>query len=479
MTRSWRLLLVLNLLSATSWASAFAADEVETRPNIILCMADDQGWGDVGYNGHPELKTPTLDEMAASGLRFDRFYAAAPVCSPTRGSVLTGRHPNRFACFSWGHPIRPQEITLAELMQKAGYRTGHFGKWHLGSVEAGEPTSPGENGFDNWVSSPNFYENSPLMSHEGKVVQLEGEGSEATMEVALNFIREATVQKQPFLAVIWFGSPHSPHEAIDRDRLIYQRAEAAQREYYGEITAMDRAMGTLRRELRELGVADNTLLWYTSDNGAQGPGSTGGLSGKKGSLWEGGIRVPTIIEWPARINEARATAIPCSSVDMLPTIVDLLRLDYDPGKRTLDGMSLAPLIDGQLAERDQPIGFWVSPVRGRPVRSSSILQELAKKQATEASDDHEPEPALSEELSTTSSLDTRPGHAAWIEGRYKLHRIPGNGDSFSYQLFNLEADPVEKDDLAENQPQRVERMRRALEQWQQSVINSLNGKDYE
>jgi len=125
------------------------------RPNIVLVMADDQGWGDTGYNGHDRLKTPTLDEMAASCLRFDRFYSAAPVCSPTRGSVLTGRHPNRYGCFSWGYTLRPQEVTIAEVLKTAGYRTGHFGKWHLGPVRADSPVSPGNSGFDEWLSSPN------------------------------------------------------------------------------------------------------------------------------------------------------------------------------------------------------------------------------------------------------------------------------------------------------------------------------------
>src|SRR4051812_35328677 len=154
------------------------------KPNIILCMADDQGWGDVGYNGHPVLKTPHLDAMAAAGLRLDRFYAAAPVCSPTRGSVLTGRHPNRFGCFSWGHALRPQEVTLARALRQAGYATGHFGKWHLGSVQEGSPVNPGACGFGRWLSSPNFFDNDPVLSREGKAVPFRGESSAVTADAA-------------------------------------------------------------------------------------------------------------------------------------------------------------------------------------------------------------------------------------------------------------------------------------------------------
>ena len=150
----------LALLSGARGGDAQAAE----LPNIVLCMADDQGWGDMAYNGHETLKTPHFDAMARETLRFDRFYAAAPVCSPTRGSVMTGRHPNRFGCFSWGHTLRPQEITVAEMLKKAGYVTGHFGKWHLGSVQVGSPVNPSASGVDTWVSAPNFFDNASTLA---------------------------------------------------------------------------------------------------------------------------------------------------------------------------------------------------------------------------------------------------------------------------------------------------------------------------
>ena len=130
--------------------------------------------------------------MAASGLRFDRFYASAPVCSPTRGSVMTGRHPNRFGCFSWGHTLRPQEITVAEALKKAGYRTGHFGKWHLGSVRTGSPVNPGNSGFDEWISAPNFFDNSPILSNQGRALQIQGESSMVVVDSAVDFITANT-----------------------------------------------------------------------------------------------------------------------------------------------------------------------------------------------------------------------------------------------------------------------------------------------
>ena len=222
-------------------------------PNIILCMADDQGWGDMGYNGHRFLHTPHFDAMASEEVRFDRFYAAAPVCSPTRGSVMTGRHPNRFGCFTWGRTLRPQEITLAEVLQKAGYVTGHFGKWHLGSVRLGSPVNPGNCGFDEWFSAPNFFDNDAILSREGMAVRNKGESSMLTMDAALEFIQKHEKGDKPYFAVIWFGSPHLPHRAAVEDRLLYPGFSPELQNFYGEISGMDRAFG---KQLRLPNLAD-------------------------------------------------------------------------------------------------------------------------------------------------------------------------------------------------------------------------------
>jgi arylsulfatase A-like enzyme len=447
-------------------------DAAAPRPNIVLCMADDQGWGDVAYNGHPVLKTPHMDAMAAEALRLDRFYAAAPVCSPTRGSVLTGRHPNRFGCFAWGHRLRPQELTVAEALKTAGYRTGHFGKWHLGSLRADSPDGPGGSGFDEWFSSPNFYENNPLFSHRGKVIRTKGEGSAVTAELAIDFIRDATKRKTPFLAVVWFGSPHSPHVAIDEDRKLYADQPKRLQHFYGEITAMDRAVGRLRKELRDLDIADNTVFWYTSDNGAINVGSTGGLSGRKGSLLEGGIRVPTIIEWPAVIKSPRRSSVPCGTVDIYPTLLALAGAKVEKQVQPLDGISLIDLIEGRMESRTKPLGFWTHPTRGRSMRSSQILQALEKEQPSGAK--KSPPPA---KIAVNYPVNNPPGHAAWIDGRYKLHRYPGKGTA-RYKLFDLEKDPKEQRDLSAEQTERVNKMKAALAAWQKSVIGSMKGEDY-
>ena len=177
------------------------------RPNIILVMADDQGWGDVAYNGHPFVQTPELDAMSQAGLRFDRFYAGAPVCSPTRGSVLTGRNPNRIKILDHGHYMRPQEETIAETLKRAGYVTGHFGKWHVGSVQKQSPVSPGNSGFDEWISAPNFFDIDPYLSDQGIAKQFKGESSALVVDWTLDFVQRHAKHDQPLFIVAWFASP--------------------------------------------------------------------------------------------------------------------------------------------------------------------------------------------------------------------------------------------------------------------------------
>lgn len=458
-------------LACTTWLNA--AD----HPNIVLCMADDQGWGDVGYYGKSPVLTPVMDEMAAGSLQFDRFYAAAPVCSPTRGSVLTGRHPNRFGCFSWGYTLRPQEVTLAEALQHAGYATGHFGKWHLGSMWADSSVCPGNSGFDEWFSSPNFYENSPLLSHNGRVVETHGESSMVTVEAALPFMRNAVQSHQPFLAVIWFGSPHSPHQAVDELRDLYPDQDPRAANFLGEVTGIDRAMGRLRDELRRMGIAEQTLLWYTSDNGAIPQGSTGGLRGKKGNLYEGGLRVPAIIEWPGTITEHRVIDEPCGTVDIYPTVLEIagVTVDHQP---VLDGVSLAGVIHGHALERENPLGFWVYPKRGISTPAAKWMAEMQTMQREGRAPTAQQLNADAGEIAGNVPTDVLPGHSAWIDGDLKLHRIPRQNGTVKYELYDLAADPTESSDISGSHASEVRRMADALESWQRSVVNSLNGADY-
>ena len=449
------------------------------KPNMILCMADDQGWGDMAYNGHRVLKTPNFDTMAASALRFDRFYAAAPFCSPTRGSVMTGRHPNRFGCFKWGYTLRPQEITVAEALRTAGYVTGHFGKWHLGSIVKMSPVSPGHSGFDEWFSAPNFFDNDPIFSREGIAVQVRGEGSMVTVDAALDFIRKHAKTSQPFLAVVWFGSPHEPHRAIEEDRACYADQEEKYQHFYGEITGLDRAFGKLRRELRSLGIHRNTILWYCSDNGGlPGIGTTGGR-GNKGMIYEGGLRVPAILEWPSRIPKPMTTDVACSTSDIYPTLLDIagVRMEKQP---PLDGISLASLIDGKMNVRPVPIGFWDYPVDGMKIPGNEWMSELLEAQK-KGKPVHNAFLMRQDagEIVRQYPLGAYPGHAAWLDWPWKLHRIEEDKTAdVKLELYNLSKDPEEQRNLVTQDSELAGRMRSRLEDWQVSVVRSLNGRDY-
>ncbi|MFO7905744.1 MAG: sulfatase-like hydrolase/transferase [Pirellulaceae bacterium] len=251
-------------------ASAVHAD----RPHVILVMADDQGWGDTGYNGHPVVKTPNLDAMAEDGLVFNRFYAAAPVCSPTRGSVLTGRHPTRIKITNHGRYMRPQETTIAEALRDAGYVTGMFGKWHVGSAQKDSPVNPGNSGFDEWVIGLNFFDNDPFLSRNGVVEQIKGSGSEITIDETISFLRKHRDDEKPMFAIAWFPSPHDPHLEKPSGPDPYEGVKGA--DYFREITVLDHAFGRLRQELRTLGIARDTIVWYCSDNGGLREESSGG-----------------------------------------------------------------------------------------------------------------------------------------------------------------------------------------------------------
>jgi arylsulfatase A-like enzyme len=473
-----RILLALGVVFLPTPAVS-AADA--KRPNVVLVMADDQGWGDMAYNGHPHLKTPHFDAMAKEAIRFDLFHAAAPVCSPTRASVMTGRTPNRMATFKWGHPIRPQENTIAQVLQKAGYRTGHFGKWHLGSVQKDGLATPGKCGFDEWVSAPNFFDVDPVLSDRGRAVPFKGDSSDVTADLAVKFIRDCASKKQPFLAVVWFGSPHNPHLALPDDRKHYaDRPNANEQNFLGEITAMDRAFGRVRKELKALGLTDDTILWYCSDNGALPKlGSSGGRRGNKGLVYEGGLLVPALLEWPSRYPKPRVIDVPCVTSDIYPTVLEWTgaKADRQP---PLDGTSLVPLLDGKAETRSKPIGFWDHPTAGVGTPSKPWMDELLAEQKA-GREPADPKQLFSDagKIAKQHPLDRFPGHAAWLDGSWKLHRIENaKSDGVKWELYDLAADPKESRDLLATEPKRAEAMKKELTAWLESVVNSLNGKDY-
>ena len=308
------------------------------RPNVVLVMADDQGWGDTGYNGHPELKTPqprrTGEERAALQpllhgalqLLADARQRHDRAASESLRHIQSGRaDPRAGADRREGVAIRRlRDGALRQMAsQRQERRQEHHGRFRAApswpTIRCRPARWASTNGSPPTTSSISIR----CSGRNGVPEKFHGDSSDVTTDEALKFIRRQAAAGKPFLAVVWFGSPHVPHEALPADKAAYSTLPEKDQNYYGEITAVDRSVGRLRAALRELKVADNTLLWYCSDNGgAAGPKSTGNLRGSKGTLWEGGLRVPGIVEWPARIAKPFISETPCSTLDIYPTVLE-------------------------------------------------------------------------------------------------------------------------------------------------------------
>ena len=407
------------------------------RPNIILIMTDDQGWGQTGYYDHPVLQTPNLDAMAKNGLRFDRFYAGAPVCSPTRASVLTGRTNDRTGVLDHGYALRKQEKTMAVALKNEGYATGHFGKWHLNGLSGpGVPVlkedshSPGKFGFDHWLTVTNFFDIDPLMSENGSFIDLKGNSSDIIVGKALEFIKEKSNQNLPFFAVIWDGSPHDPFVASEKDRSNFKSLNENSQHHYGELVAFDRSLGVLRKTLKDLGLENNTILWYCSDNGGLRnilPSTVGGLRGSKTTIWEGGLRVPAVIEWP-QVIKPRITHYPASTMDIFPTIADILDLPETDLLKPVDGISLKPIFKNDIKNRDKKIPFRYKD------------------------------------------------QGALVDNNFKL--VATSIQKKEFELYDLENDSGETTNLAAQNPMIFNQMKKDFLKWGKSIDSSLDGIDY-
>ena len=452
---------------------AIALIKETRRPNIILVMADDQGWGDAGYNGHPFVRTPELDAMAKAGFVFDRFYAAAPVCSPTRASVMTGRNPIRAKVTNHGRYMRPHEQTIAESLKDAGYITGIFGKVHLGSGQPDSPCNPSGMGFDEWVVGLNFYDNDPYLSRNGTIEHRKGKGSALAMDDALAFLNKHKKRDHPMFMVVWFPSPHDPHQEVPEGPSLYEGKKQAG--YYREITLLDQQVGRLRKELRHMEIADNTIVWYCSDNGGLVESTSGGRE-RKGSIYEGGLRIPGIIEWPARNLQGR-TAVPAWTCDIYPTLLAMAEVHSDTS-HPLDGIDIGGIISGEDDRRSKPMGFWHNFQRGQATRSDHIQKAILEKQQAKSPLPHNQHRIRKDVDEFPQFADeTSNGHAAWNDWPWKLHRINGK----KYELYNLADDPMETTDRSGDpqQQDRLARMQQELDTWMRSVVRSINGKDYQ
>ncbi|MCH2112686.1 MAG: sulfatase [Planctomycetes bacterium] len=415
--------------------------ESDPPPNIVVMFCDDLGWGDLGCYGNPVIRTPELDRLAAEGMRFTDFHSASPACTASRYGLLTGRLPARSG-FAWVlNPdskagLAPAERTLAEELRAAGYATALFGKWHLGCNPGRLPL---DHGFDEFFGFP--YSNDMLHTiksrdypkiplYDGKQV-IERDPDQTTLtrritERAVDFIHRK--KNAPFFLYIPHPMPHLPlHPGKDF-------AGRSPRGTYGDvIEELDWSAGEVTRALTKAGVAENTLFFFTSDNGPwiiknERGGSSGPLLDGKGSTWEGGIRVPGIAWWPQTIEAGQTCRALASTLDFLPTFTALAgRPPIED--RPLDGRDLQPLLKGQEwdDQRLLPIHGLSNEVHGIRMGPWKLLVK-------------------------TNSQTGKVPH----EGRTPL-------------LFQLEQDPGERFDRSESEPRVLQRMQRALEAHRKSL----------
>ena len=348
---------------------------IKNQPNIVVLLADDMGWGDAGTYGHDLIQTPNMDRLAAEGVKLTQCYSACGVCSPSRSAILTGRTPYRNGVYrhlSGNHEahLRAGEITYPELVKEIGYEACHVGKWHLLSKQQfnnPDYPQPGDQGFDYWMythnnASPSHKNPDNFVRNGVPVGETEGYSAQLVAGEAAHWLKNIRDPEKPFVLSVWFHEPHSPIATDPRFEKLYDGHENSK--YMGNITQLDHALGMVLDALDDAGVSENTLVFFTSDNGpvpAYG-GTSGGLRGNKRSEYEGGIRVPGLARWPGHIQAGSTSDIPVIGTDVFSTVLDLVGLPL-PADRTIDGVSMIPALSGIPVERKIPM-FWrthVSP----------------------------------------------------------------------------------------------------------------------
>ena len=492
--KSLSLLVTLGVSVILAFSASLQAAST-SRPNVVILLADDLGYQDVGCYGGP-VKTPAIDSLAARGTRFQQFYSGCAVCSPSRATLMTGRHHIRAGVYSWinddsqdSHLLK-REVTLAELLKQAGYATAHVGKWHLGlpTEERPDKPTPADHGFDHWFATWNnaspSHKNPDNFIRNGKPVgPLEGYACQLVADEAIDWLenRPQNESDLPFFLNIWFHEPHAPIAAPDDIVDDYQdpnwkapkpnpkaknKRPAPRKDpaavYSGTIDNTDRAIARILDKLAAVDPSgarlENTLIIYASDNGSYRDDRTGGLRGRKGANWEGGIRVPGIFCWPGRIvgDDHVITDQPAGLVDVLPTVCGLLDLEKPKGVH-LDGADLTRLItirpEGTKPRapfaRHQPL-FW------HLQKSRPIVAMRDGDWSLVADPDYD--------LSTSNMFEE-----AWIP-------TIKSGGYGNFQLFNLVEDPNQEQDVAADEPEMLEFLKKKLLEINASVM--ADGADW-
>lgn len=479
-------LLLTTILSMVSIVQTGLGDD---RPNIFVILCDDLGWGDLACYGHPAIKTPHLNRLAAEGMRFTRFYSASPVCSPSRTGLLTGRTPNRAGVYDWIPPLRQNsgsfeqrcvtqmrasETTLPRLLKQAGYATCMSGKWHCNSeFNSPNQAQPGDHGFDHWFATQNnaapSHENPVNFVRNGEPVgPLQGYSCQIATDEALAWLQAQQVRasEQPFFVYLAFHEPHEPVASPPDLVRQYEQSGAARNhdeaQYFANVENLDAAVGRVRTSLDERGLAENTLLIFTSDNGPEtlkrysgahrSYGRPGLLRGMKLHTHEAGYRVAGLMRWPQRIAPEQVCDIPVCSLDFLPTFCALARVGL-PEERVLDGANFLPVLEGKPIPRERPL-FWfyynalneakVALIDG----GWKILAQL-----------EDPE-HLGQRLPNIQHVNGT--NAARVRGARLMN----------FELYRLDRDPSEARNLATEVPGRLALLRQKLESRYQEVVTA-------
>ena len=442
---------LLLLLSSLVFGCSPPPGEDASRPNIILVITDDQGWAQLGSHGDEVLRTPHLDRLAAESVELTRFYVS-PVCAPTRASLMTGRYNYRTGVvdtYVGRAMMHADEVTLAETLSEAGYRTGIFGKWHLGD---NYPLRAMDQGFQESVvhkgggigqpsDPPETSYFDPILQHNGRAKPYPGYCTDVFFREALEFIEKN--RESPFFAYIPTNAPHSPYDVPEPYRQSYLEAGLEDRDarIYGMITNIDDNVGRLMEGLERMELEENTILIFMTDNGATTRRYTAGLRGLKGTVYEGGIRVPFLLRWPARFQPRSDDRI-AAHIDLMPTLLEAAGVAAPDGV-AFDGVSLLLRLDG-TGEASGDRTLFIQSHRG-----------------------NEPQPFR---------------HFAAIQQRYKLVQPvsfstrglpPGETfEDYPLELYNLEADPGENQDISDGHPQVVARLRSDYADWLQDVSST-------
>jgi len=465
-----------------------------------VLLADDLGYRDIGCYGGP-VKTPTLDHLAAGGVRFTDFYAGASVCGPSRAVLLTGRHHARtgmygnviFEDYQKPHLLE-REVTLPEVLKSHGYATAHFGKWHLGmpAYNVEKPT-PAEHGFDYWFgmnsgAHPSHRDPVNFLRNGKPVGKMEGYSCQIVVDEAISWLDAKRDPDKPFFLNFWFHEPHDVIAAPDDIVSQYGDLNDPAAVYSGTIANTDRAIAHLMDKLREIDPLENTLVFYASDNGSYRDDRNGDLRGRKASLYEGGIRVPGIFYWPGNIPGGRVEGEPAGAVDLLPTVCGLLGIDRPEGLH-LDGSDLSPLLVGQddAFERQQAL-YWALPSTNPMVAVRRGKYSMVAYRDFEYPRDREAIAKVEKDIENVLREAGSPELIPWVERTDYFYKVFKNKDAERlrgkfmrlnvfqdswiptlksgtyrrFELYDLSTDPQQQKDLAAQLPLVAARMKKEL-----------------